>query len=92
MTLIEIQKVSKSLGSFGRKHPILCDVNLTIEAGEFVVLAGDNGSGKSTLINLILGLIYPDQAWESSFKIQLSLVILKSGKLLSLYLATKPTQ
>jgi ABC-2 type transport system ATP-binding protein len=61
MTLIEIHKVSKSLGSFGRKHPILRDVNLTIEAGEFVVLTGDNGSGKSTLINLILGLIYPDK-------------------------------
>jgi ABC-2 type transport system ATP-binding protein len=61
MTLIEIQNVSKSLGSLGRKYPILSDVNLRIEAGEFVVLSGDNGSGKSTLINLILGLLRPDQ-------------------------------
>ncbi len=61
MTLIEIQKVSKSLGPLGRKYPILRDINLTIQAGEFVVLTGANGAGKSTLINLILGLLYPDQ-------------------------------
>ena len=34
----------------------LCNVNLTINRGEFTVLAGPSGSGKTTLLNII-GLI-----------------------------------
>lgn len=36
-------------------------INLTIRAGEFVVIMGPNGSGKSTLLKLILGLLLPHQ-------------------------------
>lgn len=33
---------------------LLQDANLTVEAGEFIVLAGPSGSGKSTLLNLMV--------------------------------------
>ena len=36
---------------------ILRDVDLQVEPGEFVLIAGDSGSGKSTLVYLINGLI-----------------------------------
>lgn len=36
-------------------------IDLTIEEGEFVVIAGKNGSGKTTLCRLLTGLITPDR-------------------------------
>ncbi len=36
---------------------VLHDVNLTVGAGEFVVLLGANGSGKSTLVRAAVGLV-----------------------------------
>ncbi len=39
----------------------LDDINLTITAGEFIILAGPNGSGKSTLLKHMNGLLTPTQ-------------------------------
>lgn len=41
--------------------PVLEDVNLRVEPGEFLGVVGPNGSGKTTLLRLVLGLIEPDQ-------------------------------
>ena len=38
---------------------VLSDINLEVEAGEFICLLGRNGSGKSTLARLINGLLTP---------------------------------
>jgi zinc transport system ATP-binding protein len=39
--------------------PVLRDVNLAVERGEFVAIAGPNGGGKTTLLRLVLGLEQP---------------------------------
>jgi energy-coupling factor transport system ATP-binding protein len=41
----------------GVERPALGEVSLTVEPGEFVVLAGLSGSGKSTLLRAISGLV-----------------------------------
>ncbi|MBI3999138.1 MAG: ABC transporter ATP-binding protein [Candidatus Omnitrophica bacterium] len=33
---------------------VLCDINLTVRAGEIVAIVGTSGSGKTTLVNLLL--------------------------------------
>jgi zinc transport system ATP-binding protein len=38
---------------------VLDDVNLAVEEGEFVAIAGPNGGGKTTLMRLVLGLERP---------------------------------
>ncbi len=38
-------------------RPVLRDVSLTVEPGEFLAVLGPNGAGKSTLMRAILGLV-----------------------------------
>jgi zinc transport system ATP-binding protein len=40
--------------------PVVEDVSLRIDPGEYVAIVGPNGSGKSTLMRLMLGLNRPD--------------------------------
>jgi NitT/TauT family transport system ATP-binding protein len=57
MALIHIDNVGVAYGSPSR--PVLCNVDLRIEEGEFVCLLGQTGSGKSTLLRLVLGSEQP---------------------------------
>jgi zinc transport system ATP-binding protein len=41
--------------------PVVQDVSLRIDPGEYVGVVGPNGSGKSTLMKLMLGLLTPDE-------------------------------
>jgi zinc transport system ATP-binding protein len=54
---LEIRNVSLSL----RGTPVLENVDLTLEGGEFVGLIGPNGAGKTALLKVILGLLHPDR-------------------------------
>jgi zinc transport system ATP-binding protein len=53
---VELQRVA-----FGYRpgQRVLEDVDLRIEEGEFVAIAGPNGGGKTTLVRLLLGLERP---------------------------------
>jgi NitT/TauT family transport system ATP-binding protein len=53
MALIDIDNVGVAYGSPPR--PVLRNLKLTIEEGEFVCLLGQTGCGKSTLLRLVLG-------------------------------------
>ncbi len=53
---VDIRDVSFAYGD----APVVKDVTLTVERGEFLGLIGPNGSGKTTLLHLMLGLLEPD--------------------------------
>jgi putative tryptophan/tyrosine transport system ATP-binding protein len=49
--MINISKVTKSFQ--GRFRPVINEISLSLECGDFCVLIGANGCGKSTLLKLI---------------------------------------
>ena len=57
--LVEIRGLRKSYQRGAREVPVLEELSLVIERGEFVALMGPSGSGKTTLLNLIAGLDRP---------------------------------
>jgi nitrate/nitrite transport system ATP-binding protein len=61
MAFLELHKVSKSYGIGPFRTPVLSSIDLSIEEGEFVAIVGFSGSGKTTLINMIAGLVKPDE-------------------------------
>ncbi len=53
-----VELASVSFG-YARGGTVLHEVDLRIEPGEFVAIAGPNGGGKTTLLRLVLGLESP---------------------------------
>ncbi len=57
--LIELQQVVKTFDTAAGPFTALNNINLQIEAGEFVAVVGKSGSGKTTLLNMITGIDRP---------------------------------
>jgi putative ABC transport system ATP-binding protein len=57
--LIEVQNLFKSYRRDSLEIPVLKNISLAIEEGEFVAFMGPSGSGKTTLLNLIAGIDKP---------------------------------
>lgn len=60
MAFIEIASVSKTFGSGRAARPVLDNVTLSIDRGEFVSVVGFMGCGKSTLLSIMAGFATPD--------------------------------
>lgn len=54
--LVETRQLSRTLNTGAETVHLVQDINLTIQAGEFVAITGPSGSGKSSLLYL-LGLL-----------------------------------
>jgi ABC-type lipoprotein export system ATPase subunit len=57
--LIQLHRVVKTFDTAAGKFSALKDVDLRVDASEFVAVIGKSGSGKSTLINMIAGIDRP---------------------------------
>ncbi|AGK54174.1 ABC transporter ATP-binding protein [Bacillus sp. 1NLA3E] len=51
--MISLKQISKTYKQGALEVPVLHDINIEIESGEFVSIMGPSGSGKSTLMNII---------------------------------------
>jgi putative ABC transport system ATP-binding protein len=59
--LIEIHDVSKSYRRDSLEIPVLSNITLSIQEGDFIAFMGPSGSGKTTLLNLIAGIDKPTE-------------------------------
>lgn len=54
---IQLEKLTKSFGT----RPVLKEIDLKVEPGEFVALIGPSGGGKTTLLRVVAGLEEPSE-------------------------------
>ena len=54
---LELREITKRFGSFTANDSI----SITVEPGQIHCLLGENGAGKSTLMNVLFGLLHPEE-------------------------------
>ncbi len=51
--LLELKNIYKNYNQGNMDVPVLKDINLSVDEGEYIAIMGPSGSGKSTLMNII---------------------------------------
>ena len=51
--ILELKNIYKKYYQGNMEVPVLKDINLSVEEGEYIAIMGPSGSGKSTLMNII---------------------------------------
>jgi lipoprotein-releasing system ATP-binding protein len=67
--LLALREVSFAYGEGETAVSVLEGVNFSVEAGQRLALLGRSGSGKSTLMNILAGLLLPEQGsvlWQGT--------------------------
>src|SRR5665213_228824 len=54
---LELRGITKRFGSLTAND----NISITVEPGQIHSLLGENGAGKSTLVNVLFGLLHPDE-------------------------------
>lgn len=60
MPLISFKGAAKGYGKGRKFTPVLQNISLNVEEGDFVSIIGYSGTGKTTLISMIAGMLKPD--------------------------------
>ncbi len=58
---IDIRGLDKAFSEGDQRRPVLHDLTIGFDRGEFTAILGKSGSGKSTLLNLLSGIDFPDR-------------------------------
>lgn len=58
LAILQAKQIAKTYGNKQTEQEVLKDIDLSIEAGEFVAIMGPSGSGKTTLLNVLSSIDY----------------------------------
>lgn len=62
---VTVLDVSKSFPKNGTYRKVLRSISIALRSGEFTTLVGANGCGKTTLLNVVAGLVAPEEGTVS---------------------------
>lgn len=59
--MIELKNITKIFSKADSQNILYKNMNFEVKSGEFIAIVGRSGSWKSTILNLISGLLWPDE-------------------------------